>query len=162
MAPIRTASWCAAAALFAIGLASPTHAQQPIIYPSEGQTPEQQAQDDVECQAWATQNTGVDPVAIAQAPAPQSSGSSAGGNAVRGGLGGAALGAIGGAIGGDVGKGAAIGAGVGAAGGLFNHMGNSQRDQQRQQQDSANRQNAMAEWNRARGACMTGRGYTVS
>ena len=144
-----------------VGLgASQATAQQLIIYPANGQTPEQQSQDDAECQSWATQNTGIDPVQIAQAGGPQSS--SQGGEVVRGTVGGAALGTIGGLIGGDTKKGLAIGAGVGAAGGLFNRMGNNHRDQQNQQNFDAQRQNAMAEWNRARATCLQGRGYTVS
>src|ERR671914_599777 len=100
---------------------------QPFIYPSQGQSPEQQQRDRYECHNWAVQQTGFDPSmsqgAMAPAPAPQ------GGGVLRGGTRGAALGAVGGAIAGDAGKGAAIGA---ATGGLFGGM--RQADQSRQQQ----------------------------
>jgi hypothetical protein len=67
---------------------------------------------------------------------------------------GAALGAIGGAIGGDAGRGAAIGAGTGAAFGALRRN--------RQIRDSQQAANTQADaFNRALGACLTGRGYTV-
>ena len=47
------------------------YAQQQIIYPSKGQTPEQQNKDQGECYVWAKQQTGVDPVAVAQQSASQ-------------------------------------------------------------------------------------------
>lgn len=40
-------------------------AQQMIIYPARGQSVEQQTRDQGECQMWAKQTTGVDPIAIA-------------------------------------------------------------------------------------------------
>ena len=39
-------------------------AQQQIIYPAEGQSPERQQQDQGECQVWATQSTGIDPAVL--------------------------------------------------------------------------------------------------
>jgi hypothetical protein len=32
---------------------------QTFVYPQKGQAPQQQAQDQAECQAWATQQTGI-------------------------------------------------------------------------------------------------------
>ena len=52
-------------------MAAATPAQQPIVYPSKGQSAQQQAQDTTECQTWAKQTTGVDPVALAQQMANQ-------------------------------------------------------------------------------------------
>jgi hypothetical protein len=91
-------------------------AQQMIVYPAQGQSAEQQQRDQTECQTWATQNTGIDPVALAQAPV--SSGSSSGGGErvsgmARGALGGLAIGTIAG----DAGESAAIGAVVGTMAG---------------------------------------------
>ena len=37
-------------------------AQQPIIYPARGQSAQKQNTDTAECQLWAKQTTGVDPV----------------------------------------------------------------------------------------------------
>lgn len=152
--------------------------QQMFIYPDRGQTPEQQSRDRYECHVWAVQQTGFDPTApqmMAQAPPPPPS-YSAGppqGGLFRGAAGGAALGAVGGAIGGDAGKGAAIGA---AVGGLFGLMrrGEYMRQQEQQQQQyqqqvqavsaqqSVQRAAQTANYNRAQGACLSGRGYTVS
>ena len=90
-------------------------AAEVFVYPSKGQTKDQQEQDEISCYKWAKEQTGFDPnqpMQQAAAPPPQ-------GGAVKGAARGAAIGAIGGAIGGDAGKGAAIGAGVGAAGGAM-------------------------------------------
>jgi hypothetical protein len=135
-------------------------AQQPIIYPANGQSPQRQNTDTAECQLWAKQTTGVDPVAIAQQAgqpgAPQQQG-----GAIKGAAGGAALGAAVGAIAGNAGKGAAIGAVTGtAAGGLRQHrMNQAAAGQQQGGQQQVAQQ--MSTFNRAVGACMTGRGYTV-
>jgi hypothetical protein len=50
--------------LSALLLAAATEAQQPIIYPAKGQSPQLQQKDTTECRGWATQTTGVDPVAL--------------------------------------------------------------------------------------------------
>lgn len=132
-------------------------AQAPIIYPAGDQSPEQQQKDQGECQVWATQNTGIDPAALAAAPPPASS--SGGGERVRGAARGALGGAAIGAIAGDAGEGAAIGAVVGTmAGGR-----RSRQNQAAQQQSSqAQTQQQLDTWYRAVGACMTARNYTVS
>lgn len=133
---------------------------QGYVYPSQGQTPEQQASDEAECSSWATQQTGVDP--SQPAPQVQSSGGSTGGDVLGGAATGAALGAIGGLIAGDAGTGAAVGAGVGAAGGLFNSIGRDREQSQAQEQVNAQHQAALQEYYRARAACLSGRGYTVN
>lgn len=137
---------------------SQARAQAPIIYPSHGQSIEQQAADEAECRAWAQQQTNFNP---AQAPQYQSTTDQGRGSVVRGAAGGAALGAVGGAIGGSAGKGAAIGAGVGAAGGLLGRRRHErQADQANQQAQQAYNAN-LTEYNRAFATCMGGRGYTV-
>ena len=132
-------------------------AQQPIIYPAGGQSPEQQQKDQGECQVWATQSTGIDPAALAAAPPPSSS--SGGGERVRGAAKGAVGGAAIGAIAGDTGEGAAIGAVVGTMAG-----GRKKRQNQAAQQQAgqAQTQEQLNTWYRAIGACMTARNYTVS
>jgi len=45
--------------------AAPVGAQSLVAFPAKGQTPEQQAKDQGECQAWAKQSAGGDPLAIA-------------------------------------------------------------------------------------------------
>jgi len=154
-----------------------TAAQQPFIYPDKGQTPQQQESDRGQCYMWAVQQSGFDPsnpaVAMAPPPSPYYGQPQAPqGGMFRGAAGGAALGAVGGAIGGDAGKGAAIGAGVGALFGGMRRMRWEEEQQQqlqmRQQQQQSymgQQQSAMAQgrsnYERAFGACMAGRGYTV-
>jgi Glycine zipper len=135
------------------------------IYPSRGQSPEQQQSDRGKCYTWAIQQSGFDPAdpqVVGGAPpavgAPQ-------GGFFRGAAGGAALGAIGGAIGGNAGKGAAIGAGTGAVfGGMRRRRWAEQEEFQQtsymeQQQNALNR--GRSNFNQAFSVCMTGRGYTV-
>jgi hypothetical protein len=133
------------AALIA-ALATPLAAQQLYVYPSKGQTAEQQAKDQQECQGWAVQQAGTPYGATGNQPS---------GGVVRGAAGGAALGAVGGAIAGNAGQGAAIGAATGA---LF---GGIRQHRQRQAQYDQQQQRAAA-YNRAFATCMQGRGYTVN
>jgi YmgG-like glycine-zipper protein len=159
-------------------VASAALAQGLIIYPAKGQSAAQQSTDETACQGWAKQNTGIDPLALANAasqpaPAPAAAPQQpVGGERVRGAARGAAAGAAVGAIAGDAGKGAAAGAVGGTVVG-----GARQRDKQRQnaasqqaaqQQGQANQnaQNAdtqakLATYNKAYSACLEGKGYTV-
>jgi len=132
--------------------------QPPVIYPSKGQTMQQQANDEAECRGWAQQQSGFDPVT----PPPATGGGSSGGEVVRGAAGGALLGTVGGAIGGNVGKGAAIGAGVGATAGLMRKSKNKNAQKQADQQAVAAYNQRVSDYNRAFGACMQGRGYAVN
>ena len=120
-------------------------------YPSKGQSTKQQQRDKQECQAWATKQTGVDPSKAGTAPRE---GASAGGGAA----GGAALGAARGATEGAAGEGAARGAARGRLLGA-----NRRRRQEREQEAGAagGGQGTREDFDRAYGACMTGRGYTV-
>src|SRR6185295_5902079 len=88
-------------------------AAEPIVFPKNGQSKEQQEQDQFACYKWAKEQTGFDPMK----PVEHASTAPPQGGAVKGAAKGAAIGAVGGAIAGDAGKGAAIGAGVGGAGG---------------------------------------------
>ena len=83
---------CTATGAAALALALTAAAQQPIIYPAKGQSAQQQQKDQGECQVWATNTTGIDPVALAQAPSPESGSTFGGGERVQG----AARGALGG------------------------------------------------------------------
>jgi hypothetical protein len=134
-------------------------AQKPVAYPSKGQSAKQQSKDEGECYAWAKQSTGIDPAAVAANPPPQSESTVGGGErargAARGALGGAAIGAIGG----DTGKGAGVGAVVGTMAG--GRQARQNRDARNQQAQGA-QQEAINTFNRGYGACMSGRGYTVS
>ena len=146
---------CFAAAL----CAGPIMAAELYIYPNKGQSQEQQSRDRYECHLWAVQQSGYDPTRAqaTQAPPPPPPQ----GGALKGAAGGAALGAIGGAIAGDAGTGAAIGA---ATGGVFGGMRQRQQTKQHQQaqaQQSSQQSAAANNYQRALGACLSGRGYTV-
>jgi Glycine zipper len=158
-------------------LAASATAQEIFTYPAKGQSPEQQDRDRYECHHWAVQQTGFDPAnpPVAQAPQapPPPAAQPRQGGLVRGAAGGAALGAIGGAIGGDAGKGAAIGAATGGAIGVYRR--HRQRMDEQQQAQAYQSQQAAAQsassdaassqrssYNRALGACLQGRGYTVN
>ena len=129
-----------------------------VPYPSKGQSAKKQSQDEGECYAWAKQQTGIDPVAVANSPPPPSGPAVGGGerlrSAARGAVGGAAIGAIAG----DTGKGAGIGAVAGT-------MVGGHKARQNQQAQSHQAQNAktgaMQQFNEAFGACMEGKDYVV-
>jgi hypothetical protein len=181
----------AAAALVVLLGASTAFAQtasKPIIYPAKGQTAAQQDKDTMECGAWATKQTGYDPVQAARdaeaaaqkaqadqqaaAQNAQAQAGQVGGERAGGAVKGAAAGAIVGAVAGDAGKGAAIGATTGVLAGGRRQRGKkqaiaqgqqqatqqAQQTQAQQQQASANK---LAEYTRASNACMEGRGYTI-
>jgi len=127
-------------------------------YPSKGQSAQQHSKDEGECFAWAKQQTGIDPLATANAPAQQSGKEAGKGERVRGAARGAAGGAAVGAIAGDAGKGAAIGAAAGTvAGGHRKRKAKKEEEQQAAQAKAG----AHDKFNKSFGACMEGRGYTV-
>ena len=137
-----------------------------VIYPSKGQTPDQQAKDEAACYSWAESQTGltmgtgkVDTQAAAKAAGDanmQATQGAAVGGAAKGAVAGVAIGAIAG----DAGKGAAIGAAAGAMGG---------RRARKQSADAAASQGAQAaqqdnaamvsQFTKAAAVCLEGRGY---
>lgn len=133
-------------------------AAQTYVYPSKGQSAQQQQKDEAECHTWASQQSGVNP----SQQAPQVVGPTGAGDVVRGGAGGAALGAIGGLIAGHAGEGAAIGAAVGAARGLFQRFGLARQQSEEQSNVDAQHQQGVQDFNNAYNTCLRGRGYTVS
>ena len=143
--------------LFSLGFASFANAGM-MIYPAKGQSAEQQQKDEFECHQWAVQQTGYDPTKAQQAPQQQTTKQ---GGAVRGAAGGALLGAGIGAIAGDTGKGAAIGAGVGAVGGGGRQRRQQQQQEAANQQAQAQQQSQIDNYNKAKGVCLEGKGYTV-
>jgi len=110
------------------------------VYPSQGQTPEQQAQDTSACQTWAQQQSGYNPAA--------DTAKGVGVGAALGALGGAALGAAVGAAAGSPGTGAAIGAAAGGIGGAT-YGGASQYGK------------GQSGYDQAYTACMSGKGYST-
>jgi hypothetical protein len=134
-------------------------AQGLYIYPAKGQSQDQLNRDRYECHSWAAQQTGYDPTRGPVGTPPQQQPQQ--GGLLRGAGRGAAVGAVGGAIGGDAGKGAAIGAATGALFGGMRRRQQQRNQQAAQQRYQAQQQSAINEYNRAMGACLTGRGYQV-
>jgi|SRR5579863_2029190 len=149
-----------AAGALVLVFAGAASAQQSIFYPAKGQSPQKQQTDTAECQVWAKQTTGVDPVALAQRSAYQPAPQQPQGGMVRGAAGGAAFGAAVGAIAGDAGKGAAIGALTGTVGSGMRMRRREEAASQQQQSMQQNTSMQLSTFNRAVTACMNGRGYT--
>jgi hypothetical protein len=127
-------------------------------YPSKGQSADQQNKDEGECFAWAKQQTGIDPMAVANAPTQQPGPAAGGGERVKGAARGALGGAAVGAIAGDTGKGAGVGAVVGTMAGGRQARKNKAAQQQQAEQAKAG---TLQQFNKAFSACMEGRGYAV-
>ena len=159
--------WVSVIALIMM-ITGPASAQDPIVYPAKGQSQDQMERDKFECMRWARDQTGFDPMKTPQAtsapPAKEKEVWGAGKTGVAGAAGGAIVGGIAGG-----GKGAGRGALIGGAGGalLGGMRRSSQRDreearrQQWEREQANNYARARNEYNRAFGACMSGRGYTV-
>ena len=195
---------CVVLSLCSAGITRVNAQQGAYVYPSAGQSEQQQAKDRYECHQWAVTQSGFDPSTAPplaaqalpppdpnrgysdqQRPQQQGGGGLLGmgnGGFIQGGgmvgdaATGAALGAAGGAIAGDAGKGAAIGAVASTLFGAFNRATDkpaapppqpANYDYARQQQ-AANAQQynqrmaQTTEYNRAFGACMSARNYTVN
>jgi hypothetical protein len=145
----------------------PPPPQRVFVYPANGQSPEQTERDRYECHVWAVQQTGVDPSradasayerVIVQPANPPGSGT------VAGLIGGAIVGSI---IGGprNAGAGAIIGGATGAVIGSAadaNAQAQAQQTQQQFNQSAAAGRARADSYRRAIGACLQGRGYTVT
>lgn len=140
-------------------------AQELIVYPSKGQSKQQQEKDQFECYTWAKGQTGFDPMAPPTATAPPPAKEAPQGGVARGAVRGGVVGVAAGAIAGDAGKGAAIGAASGALIGGMRRRDQRAREEHAQEQweqgQAANYQQGRASYNRAYSACLEGRGYTV-
>ena len=139
-----------------------------VIYPSKGQSPQQQALDEAACTQWAEAQTGLtlsggkantDSAAKA---AQKKTADATQGAAVEGAVKGAAVGVAIGAIAGDAGKGAAIGATAGAIGGRrAKKQAEGQAASAGAQQAQAQSQQMTDQFKKAAGVCLQGRGYAV-
>jgi hypothetical protein len=149
-----------------LAFAAATTAQDFFVFPSQGQSQEQMDRDKVECQIWARNQTGFDPLATPRASAPPPGREAPQGGLLRGGVRGGAVGLAAGAIAGDAGRGAAIGAASGALVGGMRRSDQIAREQQAQQQWAQQQANEHIEarnrFNRAFKACLQGKGYTVN
>ena len=142
------------------------HADDFIIFPSDGQSKEQLEKDKFACYTWAKDETNFDPMEVPKATSAPPTQKENNRSATRGAVGGAAAGAlIGGIADGKSGEGAVIGA---IAGGLFGNMRRQNRDDENQAaQDNWEQQQAQQyaakrnKYNRAYVACLEGKHYTV-
>jgi hypothetical protein len=162
---------------------------EPFIYPSKGQTAQQEQKDKYACYDWASQQTGFDPAqeleeqqaAAARTRQQSQQAQQTAVQQIEGtqgqGVGGAAVGAAGGAlfgaIAGNAGRGAAIGSAVGLLAGWHRRRqeeiaAENQQLQTQQQiaaqsaQQLAVSQQKLANYNLAFKTCMQGRGYTLN
>jgi outer membrane lipoprotein SlyB len=145
-------------------LSGSAFAQDPIVFPAEGQSNEQMEKDKYSCYQWAKNETGFDPMVVPKASAPPPEQTAKGGGAARG----AAVGAGAGALiksGGSRSKGAAYGA---LAGGLLGgartqsqKRGDEQARQQWEQEQAREYAHKRNTYNRAYSACLESKGYTV-
>lgn len=133
-----------------------------MIFPAEGQSEEQLEQDKFACYGWAKKQTGFDPMVVPRATTPPPSKEKKSGGVIRGALGGAALGVLLG----DSSKAAKRGAAAGGlVGGVRQGSANSNTEKanaQWEQEQAANYANNRNLYNRAYGACLQGKGYTVN
>ena len=131
-----------------------------FVFPTNGQSQQQQKTDEFECYKWAMEQTGIDPLDLPKVEVEVQSGPS--GGAVRGAARGAAAGAAIGAISGDAGQGAAIGATVGALSGRrAGKHAQAQQNQQAQTSAAAAEEDTINTFRKAFSACIKGKGYTV-
>ncbi len=144
------------------------------VFPTAGQAPEQQSQDEAACYSWAVQNTSSDPFSLqqqaqqqqqqsaAQKEQAQSVGAGAGAaGAVRG----AAVGALIGGIAGDAGEGAAYGAAAGLIRGRRSgRAARGQAEQSAAEQARSNEQataQQMEGFKKAFAVCLEAKSYMV-
>ena len=132
---------------------------QTFVYPAKGQSPDQQKKDEGECYTWAVQQSKYDPANPPPAAAAPPPNTTATGTTKGAGARGAARGAVVGEI---VADDASTGAAVGAAAARGQSRRQNQQTAQQQQQAGAQQNQAgMSAYNKARAACLEGRGYSV-
>jgi len=145
------------------------------VFPTEGQTPEIQSQDEAACYGWAVQNTGTDPFDLSkQAKAQAQQTEQAKQQAAQVGQGAGAAGAVRGAAAGaligeiandDAGKGAAYGAAAGVIAGRRRGRAAQQQAQasveQQGQQTQAATAEQLANFKKAFSVCLEAKDYMV-
>jgi hypothetical protein len=153
---------------FSVALAGPVGAQDPIVYPAKGQSEDQMEKDRYQCYSWAKNQTGFDPMktptTTSAPPGKEEEVWGAGKSGVAGGATGAVVGGIATGKKGAL-RGGLLGAGAGALIGGVRSSNQRKREEQKrkewEQKEANNYVRARSEYNRAFGACMEGRGYSV-
>ncbi len=138
----------------ALGLSSTVSAAQ-IVYPANGQSTEQQKMDEEECSTWAMENSGYDPSESPPATETNSDPSGPSGARLRGAAKGALIGEIADE---DTGDAAAIGA---VLGGSRERRANRKSSQQAQTTTDSSQNTGQTTYDKARAACLEGKGYSV-
>lgn len=142
--------------LFAVS----TFAEELYVYPAKGQSASKMEKDKSDCRTWAMNQGGTTASSQPQEASTQNSGPK--GQRIKGSARGAAGGAAVGAIAGDAGKGAAIGAVAGEMrGGRQAREERREEKSEAQQKAQAQQQQTSNNFNKAYGACLEGRGYSV-
>ena len=140
-------------------LGAPALGDEPYVYPTQGQSPDQMDRDKYDCYNWAKQQTGYDP---ANPPPPPSSSGGTTTSAGEGAAKGAAIDLVVGGLRRGPRRSPLRGAAVGAmVGGLVGGARKRDQQAQQQQQTEQQQQGKQSDYNRAFGACLEGRGYTV-
>ena len=143
-----------------MAICSTAFAQDLVVYPNNDQDQEQQDKDNFECYGWSKDQSGFDPMAAPTATEPPPQQQAKKGGLVRGAARGAAVGGI--VDGSDGAKtGAAVGAVTGGARRRSQNKQQAQAQSQYEQEQAAQYQASRDGYNRAYGACMEGRGYSV-
>jgi hypothetical protein len=146
----RMGRWVALA--FAVAL--PAAAQQ-VVYPAKGQSASQQKTDEGACHTWAVEQSKYDPANPPPPPQAQTAPVTGSGARARGAAAGAAVGAI---TGNDTGDAAKAGAVVGAS---AQRSANRRAERGAAEAASSQQQAGLAAYQKARAACLEGKGYTV-
>jgi hypothetical protein len=151
----------AIATIAALVLSASGALAEPVAYPAKGQSSDQQNRDEYDCHQSAQNETGVDPVALADQATGSSKPNSEGKSGLGSGLSGAGIGAMRGAASGDAGEGALHGAGMGRLMAVIR----SRRQMEKQKEEASTKDSEvhaqLEKYDRAYSACLTGRGYTV-
>jgi len=141
-------------AMLATGVAA-----QSFVYPAKGQSPQQQQKDEGECHTWAVQQSKYDPANPPKQAAAPNPPTTATGTKPGAGLRGAARGAV---VGEVVADDARTGAAAGAvAARAASRRQNAAQAQQQQQAATQQDQAGLSAYQRARAACLEGRGYSI-
>jgi len=138
----------------ALAIAGSASATQ-VIYPAKGQSPEQQKKDEAECGTWAVSNSGYDPAKPAAAPQASTQSTTPKGARLRGAARGAIIGEV---AGGDTGDAAIAGA---VLGGSRARRETANTQAQAEASAAAKQKTNQDNYNKARAACLEGKGYSV-
>lgn len=148
-------------ALAVSGVLNTSVAGDLMVFPANGQSDEQLEQDKFACYGWAKNQSGFDPMAIPTATTPPPSREQKSGGVVRGALGGAALGVLLGDSSKAAKRGAAAGGLVGGVRQSSANTATAQKNAQWEQEQASNYARNRNDYNRAYGACLEGKGYSV-